>query len=186
MKNRIIPHNNSAPTGTYKAQFYSINKAKIKDFRLQYFFSFRIIDKAGKPVWNKDHADYMYAGIQANVPEKDKGNYSTCKVNRLARIMTPRQFMINGDFFPSIEDLFKKVENDYVYEIIVESKTSPSRTTFSKITHIKNPRDNQFYITDGKSRHMKKDSESSPSKDDEVDWDLINTIKEEMRNGSTS
>ena len=148
MKKHIIPVCNTTLSGEYTAQFYSINpKQRLNDFgRISNFYNFIMIDDQGLPLWSPLCSDWCFAAIQSNVPKK--GRYRHAKVHRLPRILTPSKFMnakINDSSyeFPSMEKLLKiSKENELSWKVRVEYKQLPT-STFSKITHIFNPRSNE-------------------------------------------
>ena len=69
--------------------------------------------------------------------------------------------------FPSMEKLLKIAkENDLTWKVRVQYKQLPT-STFSKITHILNPRSNEWEPTDGAVRDQSSQEETS----DEIIYD---------------
>ena len=160
MKNTfIIPVCNTTGSGEYNAQFHSINsKQQINKFgRISNFYNFIMVDMNGYPLWNPIQSDWCFAAIQSNVPKK--GRYRHAKVHRLPRLLTPRQFMnlkVNDSSyeFPSMEKLLKIAkENQLSWKVRVQFKKLTT-STFSKITHVLNPRSNEWEPTDGAVREQ--------------------------------
>ena len=153
----IIPVCNTTQTGEYTAQFHSINgKQPINAFgRMSNFYNFIMVDDYGHPLWSSIFSDWCFAAIQSNVPKK--GRYRHAKVHRLPRILTPGQFMnlkVNDSSyeFPSMEKLLGlSKEHQLTWKVRVEYKKLKT-STFSKITHVLNPRSNQWEETDGAVR----------------------------------
>ena len=153
----IIPVCNTTHTGEYNAQFHSINcKQQINAFgRMSNFYNFIMVDDYGHPLWSSIFSDWCFAAIQSNVPKK--GRYRHAKVHRLPRILTPGQFMnlkVNDSSyeFPSMEKLLGLgKEHQLTWKVRVEYKKLKT-STFSKITHVLNPRSNQWEETDGPVR----------------------------------
>ena len=176
MEKNIIPVCNTTLSGEYTAQFYSINlKQRINDFgRISNFYNFIMVDDQGFPLWNPLCSDWCFAAIQSNVPKK--GKYRHAKVHRLPRILTPRQFMnfkIDDSTyeFPSMEKLLKIAkENQLSWKVRVQFKQLTT-STFSKITHILNPRSNEWEPTDGAVR------EQNVYSDEDTQWEEEKPLK---------
>ena len=159
MEKNIIPVCNTTLSGEYTAQFYSINpKQRINDFgRISNFYNFIMVDMNGYPLWNPIQSDWCFAAIQSNVPKK--GRYRHAKVHRLPRLLTPGQFMNfkvddSSYEFPSMEKLLKIAkENQLSWKVRVQFKKLTT-STFSKITHVLNPRSNEWEPTDGAVREQ--------------------------------
>ena len=160
---KLKPICDSCPSGEFNAIFDSINdKQRVHQAgRMSNFYNFLIIDENNKPIWNPDKQDYYYAGVQANTPPV--GRYRHAKIHVLPRILTPTQFTnIQDDRygshvydFPTMEMLLEIAkENKLIWRVKVEYKDLDT-SSFSKITHIINPRTNQWEATDCQSRGKK-------------------------------
>ena len=185
---KLKPICDSCPSGEFNAIFDSINdKQRVHQAgRMSNFYNFLIIDENNKPIWNPDKQDYMFAGVQANTPSA--GRYRHAKIHELPRILTPSQFLNYQDNrygchvydFPTMEMLLEIAkENQLTWRIRVEYKDLKT-SSFSKITHIINPRTQQWEATDCVQRGRKTRIYERIAEEHGLEYSHINDLRKRI------